>query len=348
MAVKVVAKEYLAQQLDHWNFKGDVKLADHVRAIEMPGANGQARTVHEFIGTDNFAQAFYERQRYEVDAGRLEEPILYTPLYEITNDPSLPRNVPVNRLGPAGVVFERVEEGGEVKFVTVGQSNFSVPIYHYAMGLEYDKDLVIFNELWRVSEVEREAGVAFNALQNHIHLSPFISNAMTGSNATDGTALSYVSTESLPERYLRTLEAAVTEATDDTTNPRRGPYALLVSTANLFTVERALTAVAQQGITLQSSVNTLIQTVIAYNGWTGVRGNKTVTYPGVPSGIGYLIDLGLRRRHFRSYVKQGLQRTQGNPDVSRFILEQSVWDSYFGTYTDYTGGAHAITWPTMA
>lgn len=348
MALKIVAKELLTQDKPRWGWKPGVNLKDHFRKISVSGADGKPAVAYEFIGTDTFAAAFYERQRYEVDAGRLEEPILYTPIYEITEDPSLPRNVPVYRLGPAGVVFERIEEGGEVKFVTVGQSNFSVPIIHYATGLEYNKDLVEFNELWRVSEVEREAGTAFNALLNHIHLSPFISNAFTGNNATDGTALSFDSNATLPEKYLRTLEAAVIEATDDTTNPRRGPYALLCSTANLFTIERALTVVPQQGITLQSSVLNLVQTVIAYNGWTGVRGNKSVTYPGVPAGTAYLIDLGLRRRHFRSYVKQGLQRTTGNPDVSRFILEQTVWDAYLGSYTDYTGGAHAITLPTAS
>ena len=311
-------------------------------------ANGAPAVVHEFIGSDNFASAFYERQRYEVDAGRDEEPLIYPAFYNITTDPTLPANVPVYRLGPAGVVFEKIEEGGEVKFATVGQSNFSVPIYQYGFGIKYTKRLVMFNELWSLAEVERQAGTALNALLNHIHINPVLSYAYTAANQTDGTGLTFDTNATLPEKYLRTIEEAITNSVGDTTNPRRGPYALLCSTANLFTAERALTVVPQQGITAQSSAVARITTLAAYDGWTGSRGDKSVTYSGVTNGKAYLIDLGLRNRHFRSYVKQGLQRETGNPDVSRFILEQSVWDTWFGSYTDSAGGVEEITWPTAS
>lgn len=348
MALKKIVREELRVERPVWRFKPGLQLKDHLVQRSVLDASGQAMTVHEFIGSDNFAAAFYERQRYEVDSGRDEEPLIYTSFYSITEDATLPANVPVNRLGPAGVVFEKVEEGGEVKFASVGQSNFSVPIYQYAFGLQYTKRLVLFNELWSLPEVERQAGTALNALLNNIHIAPILMQTYGANNQTLGSSLTFDANATLPEKYLRTLEQSIVDSVGDATNPRRGPYVLLVSTANLFTAERALTVVPQQGITQQSSAVSRVNTLVGYDGWTGNRGEKIISYSGVPAGKAYLIDQGLQRRHFRSYVKQGLQRENGNPDVSRFILEQSVWDIWLGSYTDALGGVQEITWPTAA
>lgn len=329
-----------------WSFAPGTDIRKHVRAIQAQGKDGKPITVHEFISTDNFGSAFYERQRFEVDAGRDLEPLLYSPFYQILEDSTLPRLVNIDRFGPANVVFSVIQEGGEVKFLTVGGTSFSVPISQYAVGVEYSKALVMFNEMWSLAEVERQVGVAYNALLNHIHLYPIISGTYGANNYTDAAALTFESGATQAEKYHRTIEAAITAAVADGTNPRRGPYGLLVPTGQSFAVERALTSVPQQGFSRQSAAASRISVVVAYDGWTGSRGNLVTTYPGVDAGYAYMVDLGLRSRNFRSYVKQGLQRTSGNPDVSRFILEQTVWDSWLGNYADYPAGVHRIKWPT--
>lgn len=336
--MKIVTKELLSQEKPFAVAEKGLKLEDHLRVVEQ----GAGRTVVEFIGTDNFASEWYERQKYEVDAGRESEPLLYAPLYLETVDPSFPRNVTVYKVGPGAVVFEEIYEGGEVKFVTVGESNYSVQMHHYAVGLEYNKDLVMFNELWELPIIERQAGVAFNALRNHIHLNPFIAYSYGAGNQTAASSVG----SSLPEKYLRTLEDAITNSVDDTTNPRRGPYYLLTNTSNLFTWERALRGVAQQGFDLQSSAMNMVQGIIAYNGWSGSRGKKTVSYSGVGANKAYLIDVGNKMRNQRSYIKQDLQSAMGNPDVSRFVLEQVIWDTYFTMYVDVAACAEEITLPT--
>lgn len=334
----LISREALMKERPRANFKPGVRLGDHLKIAEQY----DNRTIVEFIGTDSFNKAWYERQRYEVDAGRDYEPLLYQPLYSITEDTTLPRNVPIYRLGPAAVIFDEVVEGGETKFVTVGQSNITVPIKHYSMGIEYTKDLIIFNELWSMAEVERQMGTAFNALMNAIHLNPILSYSYAAANQTAASAVG----ATLAEKYLRTLEDAITNSVTDTTNPRRGPYALLVSASNAFTVERALTVVPQQGIQIGSSASGRIRNIIVYDGWAGTRGKKAVTYSGVTAGKAYLVDLGFRERNFKSFVKQNLRRTNGNEDVSRFVLEQSVWDTYFGVYADPLAAVEEITWPT--
>lgn len=349
MTLKIINQAELRKERPVWGFKPGTNLKDHLREVAGVGADGKPAIVHEFIAAGDFAAAFYERQQYEVDAGRDLEPLVYNSFYNIIEDSTLPENIPVNRLGPAGVVFEKIVEGGEVKFVTVGESNFSVPIYHYANGIQYSEKLVMFNQLWSLSEVERAEGTALNALLNHIHINPILAYTYAAANQTNGHSLpdGFESTQTLPERYLRTLEQAMIDSKTDITNPRRGPFALMVATDNEFTAERALTVVPQQGITRQSSAQSRISTMLVYDGWTGSRGGETTTYGGVTAGKAYLIDLGYRDRHFRSYVKSPFRRQSGNPDVSRFILEQTVFDIWFGSYTDVAGGVQEITWPDM-
>lgn len=333
---EMIYKEKLAVKNRYWRFAPGLRIEDYMKPSKLKGIAA------EFIGSDDFNRAFFERQRFEVDSGRDEEPILYDQIYSIINDPNLPGNVEVHRLGPGGVIFNAINEGGEVKFATVGESTFTVPILQYGVGLEYSKRLAMFNETWNVAIVERQVGRAFNALLNHIHFNPILTHSYGSSNqtaaATEGTTL--------PEKYLRTLEAAANNGAADNSNRREGPYALMVSVGDRFTVERALNRVPQEGITLQSSVIDLVPVVVAYNGWTGTRGKKSTTYPGVTSGKAYLVNLAFREEDFQSYVKQDLLEETGNPDVSRFVLEQTVWDTWFGAYADPGRAVQEITWPS--
>lgn len=343
MPIDFISKTTLAKNAPKASFREGFDIKSKVRVVE---GNGQ---IAEFISSDNFASQFYERQRYEVESGRDMEPILYTPLYDITTDPTFPRNVSIYTLGPAGVVFEEVLEGGEVKFVSVGQGSKVVSIKHYATGIQYTKDIFKFNELFRLANFERQFGIAHNALMNHIHFNPILTYSYGAGNQTDGTALTTFKTSaSMPEKYLRALEAAMTAGVTDTTNPRRGPYLLLCNTADVFTFERALGRVPQDGFDLQSAALSRVQSVIEYNGWTGTRGLKTTTYAGVPSGKAYLVDIGNRVLDFQSLVSQPLQMTMGNPDISRFIMEQNVWDTYFGVYANPAGAVEEITLPVAA
>lgn len=335
MAVKFLSRELLAKQKPTIAFPRNLELRQQVK--EMAANGGR---VYEFIGTDTFGEEWYTRQRYEVDAGRLEVPILYTPIYSVINDANLPRNVSINKLGPGGVVLEEIQEGGEVKFATIASSQESVQIKHYGVGLEYSDDLVAFNELWTVPVVERQVGRAYNALLNHLHLGPILDYAYGAGNQTAANSAGATTVED----FFLTIEDAITEAKADQTNPRPGPYVLLVNSGKSFVIERALTRVPQQGNTIQSSALDMIQGVIAYDGWTGTRGKKTVTYPGVASGKGYLIHVGDQMMDFVSYMKQGLEEYGRDEDVSRFLL-QIVWDTRFGVYANPLRSVQEITWP---
>lgn len=307
-------------------------------------------TIAEFIGSNNFAQQFVERQRYEVEVGRDMEPTIYDSIYSITVDPTLPKKVSIYRLGTAGVVFEDIKEGQPVKFASVSESDVAVSMVHKGVGLEYSEDLFMYNELFRVANLERQFGVAHNAMLNHVHMDPIINaSGMTGDNATDGTALtSFKVTDSLPYKYLRTIEAAIQTASTDKKNPRRGPYALVSSSGDVFTIERALSPVPQEGISSQSSARTRIQRVVEYDGWTGTRGSKETAYAGVPAGTAYLVHIADRMYDFQSYFKHELRRQEDMGDLIRFIMARTVWDVRFGVFADPKRAVHKITWPVAA
>lgn len=340
MTIKFISRDLLKVDKPKIPFPVGLQLKDHLREM---GQQADGSRIYEFMGTDSFGTEWNTRQRFEVNAGREEEPILYTPLYDIVADASLPKNVDTFRMGPGGVIFEEVFEGGEVKFSSITSSEYSVPIRHWATGLEYSKDLVIFNSLWNVPIVERQMGIAHNALLNHLHLAPILTYTYAAANQTaantDGA--------SVAENYMLTLQDAVTNSKADTANVRRGPYILLISSANMFTMERALTRVPQTGLELQSSAMDMIRSVIVYDGWSGTRGNKAVTYSGVTANKAYLISQQYRGQDFRSFEKQGLQQGGTQEDVSRF-LTQTVWDSYYGVYANPIAAVEEVSLPTTA
>lgn len=327
MTIQIYSKTALAKDKPKIAFPPNFRLQDHVREM---GENGDGSRVYEFIGTDSFGAEWQQRQYYEVNAGRDEEPIVYTPLYDIVNDAGLPKNVDVNTIGPGGVVFEEVFEGGEVKFSTITSGEFTVPIRHWATGLEYSDDLVVYNSMWNVAMFERQMGISHNALLNHLHLNPIVGYTYAAANQTAAVTSGATTTED----WLLTLEAAISASRADGTNPRRGPYYLLIAGADEFMVERALQRVPQQGVAIQAnSALSAIRGVIVYDGWTGTRGAKVTTYTGVTAGKGYLISQQYRGQDYRSFVKTDLQQYGTQEDISRFLL-QTVWHSRYGVYAN--------------
>lgn len=303
------------------------------------------KRVLEFVGNGDFGAAFNTRQRYEIDLGLDSEPILYTPVYNIVRDRGLPRNVSINRLGPGGVVFKQVVEGGEVQMASLGSSTQSVPMVDWATGIEYSMQVVMDNETWNLAPFENQAGVAHNALLNDIHLGPIIAYTYTAANQTAASALG----ATLDEKTLHTFEDASANAALDTSNRRRGPYVILCSVANLYRIERALSGnVVGGGVDLSSSLRAKIRAVIAYDGWEGIQAGVSTTYAGVTAGKAYLIDVNpaVQLAGARSFERFLMDRLEGNEDISRLMAAQTVLWSSLGTYINVPAISEEVTLPT--
>lgn len=324
------------KEMPYFQFAPGFDLARNLREV----AGNQH--MYEFIGADDFAADWYTRVRYEVDAGRQRVPTVYEPIYDIIVDSSLPETQLIKNWGPGGFVFEEIQEGGEVKFGHIRSAEASVTQRQFAVGLEYSKKLTMFNQLWQVSRVERAVGEAHNALMNHLHLSPITGFSYGAANQTAAVTTGATTTED----WFLTLESAIVSSQTDTTNPRNGPYVLLCHPAQSFMIQRMLNRVPQEGFAMDSNASNFISSVIGYSGWTGVRGKKTVTYTGVTVGKSYLINTAYKSEDFQSLVKQPLESAQDNADISRFILDQIVWDVWLGIYANPVRAVEEITWPT--
>lgn len=340
-------KRYIIRELENGSipnmrFPDNFDLRSYVKDVDAL-AKSQG-VLAEFVSTNNFAAEWIQRQRYEVYAGRDMEPELWRAIYSETQDSTLPKIIPVYRIGPGGVVFAAITEGGEVRFATVESSTFTVTLIDYAVGLQYSKEMVKYNQLWDVSIVERQAGIAHNALQNHLHFTPILAASYSTSGGvgvrTETSASSVGST--LLEKYVSTIEDAVQQAK---ARDIRGPYVIVTGSLNSIKTQKALMITIQDGNMSKSPVVSMISNVVEYDGWSGTRGGKVTTYDGVADNVGYLVGLSDRSNDFRSYQNQGLDMMEGNPDVSRRIMAQVVWDLDRGIYCDTTA-VQKINWPT--
>jgi hypothetical protein len=295
------------------------------------------------ITLGSFAQDFSQRRAYEVDAGRDEEPIVYTAIYDQQVDANFDEVLDIFTLGPVGVVMSEIKDGGEVTFMSVGEGNHSIRILQYATGLRYTQKLMMYNKTWMIGPMEREVGKANNALHNFVHLNPIITATYGAGNQTAASALG----TTLYEKVANTIDDAITASVTDTTNPRRGPYVILCSSADLTKIERALQGgIPQQGFNLRPSTMGRVNAIIAYDGWSGTQGKKPTSYAGVTAGKCYLVNVGQRRFDFQSKVKIPFREQRQAGDLKRFIAEEIVYDTHFGMYANPTRAVEEVTLPT--
>lgn len=283
--------------------------------------NGGQTALKEMIGTDDGAAEFVEKATYDLYQGREQVELLYKPLYATIVDRNLPKVLTANEFGPVQVIFLKKWEGGEIKFGTIGEGETKVvEMITYAAGMEYDEDIVEYNETWRVSEIGIAFGEAYNKLLNHLHLSPIISGtyATTGGGLTAQKAAQKAGTAQLVE-FATDLPTTIQNAL--TVLPK-GSY-ILANSGDRFRIEEAIsTATLADGVT-PSPVRTMLSRdrIIYYDGETIEVGQKTYEYAGVTIGTAFIV---VPKRNLREYVKHDLRVDSGDGDLSRLIVAQIV------------------------
>jgi hypothetical protein len=196
--------------------------------------------------------------------------------------------------------------------------------------------MVEFDRTWNIELQNQAFGRAYNALLNHLHLSPIIGGTYTGGNATaaDATAGTDLNTKT----HL-TFQSAYTATV--VASPRRTGTVLLASEANRFQIETALLTPVNdaQGNPLP---NVPIDTIIYYDGETIVRGSDSFTYPGVTAGTCFLV---LPQLRLKELVHHDLRIDIGPPDISRLVEGQQVGRARRSVYADLTNSVQKITLP---
>ncbi|SFU40310.1 hypothetical protein [Alicyclobacillus macrosporangiidus] len=298
------------------------------------------KPIGEMITTPAGLDQLVQKTVVDLQLGREQVPLLYQPIYRRIADSNLTEFVDISPLVGARVVFLQHMELEEVKFGTrvVGPKD-TVPIITYAAGFEYTEDIQEWDKTWQLAELNRAMGEAYNALLNHIHLSPIITYNYPAKNKTAASTEGATYLEKLRNTIKQGLIDASQDKNKDTLSPRR-PTILLAHSSNQWDIEEALQR-QQIGGTIYPAISQ-IDTLIFYDGYSVTVGEKTYTYPGVDPGKAYLID---PQKYFVELVKHDLRVDASGPDLSRLVVSQIVGRARRGVYTAPANAVQELTLP---
>jgi len=298
------------------------------------------RPLGEMITTPAGLDSLVQKTVVDLQLGREAVPLLYTPIYRRMEDPNFTENVDVTPFTGASVVFLQHMELGEVAFGArrVGAKE-TVPIVTYTAGLEWTEDIVLYDKTWEVAEAARAMGEAYNALLNHIHLSPILTYAYAAKNQTpaDNTGGTY------REKLRNTIKAGLIHASQDEntdTRARRRPTIILAHSSKRWDIEEVLARMVIGG-TEYPAIGGL-STAIYYDGYSVVMGEKTYTYEGCDPGKAYLID---PTKYFRELVKHDLRVDAAGPDLKRLVENAIVGRVRRGVIASPANAVEELTLP---
>ena len=339
-----------------------LKAERRAKNIETPvlfGINGEMKTVMkkivngemevydldkpigEMITTPAGLENLIQKSVIDLELGREEVPLLYSPIYRKVEDPNFSEYVDITPFTNAQVIFLQHMELENVKFGSrkVGVKD-TVPIITYAGGLEWTEDMVLYDKTWEMAESNRSIGEAYNALLNHIHLSPIISFTYAAKNKTAADTAGSTQLEKLRNTLKAALIHASQDKNTDTKSPRK-PNILLAHSSKRWDIEEALQRM-QIGGTVYPAISQ-IDTLIFYDGWSTVVGEKTYTYPGVDPSKAYLIE---GKKYFRELIKHDLRVDATGGDLKKLIENAVVGRARRGVVASPANAVEEITLPS--
>lgn len=298
------------------------------------------KPVGEMITTASGLASVVQKTVLDLELGREQVPLLYTAIYRRREDRNFTKHVEIAPFIGAQVMFLEHMEGEEVRFGTmkVGQKS-TVPIITYTAGFEWTEDVVEYGENWSMAELSRAMGEAYNALLNHIHLYPIISFAYPDKNKTapSNEGSTYI------EKLRNTIKQGLIDAAQDEhpeTRARRRPTVLLAHSSRQWDIEEALARQQING-TIYNAISQ-INTLVFYDGYRAVVGEKVYDYPGVDPNKAYLIDPS---RFFVELVKHDLIVDASGADLKRLVAGSIVGRARRGVVCSPADAVQEITLP---
>ena len=353
MSRMITREGLLEQKRAGGNLVTEYAIGEQVHKFEVPrkpdGSLKRLRLdkpIGEFLGTGNMVEELAQYVQVDIEAGRDTHPLLYKSLYQTQTNPNFPRFLDSGFSMFADVVFLQHLEGQEVRFGTTrAEMAPIVPILTYSAGFEWNEDVEVYDEGWRVSMANEAMGNAYNALLNHLHFSPWINADYTvatgfGNHTTFQAAPSGDQLESI-RLTLRTALNAAAQHTDDLGRRHAiRPTVALCNLATAYTLNDALNLIQDASVIGDQgadpnlflgrrsdtagpnpSVNQ-IATVLVYEGDSMQMGNLIWNYGTLPDNRVILIQPG---RNAFEFIKHDLRVDTERPsDLSRLIIAQMV------------------------
>lgn len=296
----------------------------------------------EMIGTSDGSAEFLEKITYDLYQGREQVDLLYKPLYQERVDANFPKTLVAEEFGPVQVVFLQKFEGGEVKFGTLAPGTEKVVTFAtYAAGVEYDEDILEYNQTWRVTEIGVAFGEAYNKLLNHLHLSPIIAGSYTTTGGGLAAQKAKQEAETSPAAQLIAFATDVKTTLSNAIQVLpKGTY-IIANSGDKIALENAILGdILSDSVTPGVVKRTLSpDRIIYYDGATVKVGGKTYTYTGVAAGFCYLV---VPQTQFVEYIKHDLRVDSGDGDLSRLIIAQVVGRARRAVFAALTGANGAV------
>lgn len=297
---------------------------DKLSTIDLVDSEGNPAVIAEMLGTDDGAAEFVEKVTYDAYSGREAVPLLYRSIYRTVVDANFPETMTAKEFGPVQIVFLRKFEGGEIKFGAMGPGVEKVVQFEtWGAGLEYDEDIIEYNQTWRVSDIGAAFGEAYNKMLNHLHLSPIITGTYT--NTSGGLAAKNAKQNDPVNGAAQDIpfDTSISKTFENALQVLPQGSILLINSFDQFQLEQAFVEDMYSDNSAGPVKRRLsLSNAVVYDGTTATVGGKTYSYGGVAAGECYLV--APQKRNFVEYVKHDLRVDSGDGDLSRLILTQVV------------------------
>lgn len=311
--------------------------------------NGEMETyelgspIGEMMTSETSRRELLQKVVLDVELGREDVPVLYSPIYDTLTDPNFPKEFEAKWAQYGSVIFFEHIEGGEVKFGSLQAEEGPIArIKGYAAGFEYTKEMEIFNQTFNFELLNRAFGEAHNAILNHLHLAPIIKHNYKAANKTNAVYARADGTKGTAQdhHYILSIRETIRQALKDARTAKRPGTVLLANSADKEDIEDALSSFTIQATPYSATGG--ITDIIYYDGWETTVSRKNYTYEGVPQGKAYLIR---PKRGFKELVKQGLQINAYMGDASRLVEAQIIGDFWRGVFAAVEENVQEITLP---
>lgn len=343
MSIKIYSQDTLLDQRRKQDVKEKVPfiIAGEVDYVDKNIVNGEMdlldfnKPLGEMInfGSVSELKDLLRKVVLDVEMGKEQVQLVYKPLYDTITDPNFPEVLDAKWAMHGACVFLEHMEGGEVKFGSVeAEAGPTARIRTYSSGFEYTKKMIDFNESFNVEMLNKSMGEAYNALLNHLHLSPIIGFDYKAANKT---AFKGEAGDPIWLGMYKTFAQAV----KDTRIAKRAGTVLVANSADAMDIEMALRGGHQIEGTVYPAIAG-INSIIYYDGWETKVGKKDHKYTGVAPGKAYLVR---PKRGLKELIKKDYTVETGNKDISRLIEEQIVAYCYRGVFAAIEENVQEIT-----
>lgn len=265
----------------------------------------------------------------DISSEQAQKPPIYTNIYEEIKDSSFPASLQVKDVIGLQTAFSIVGDGQAVPLADFRVDDMGTVYFKtFATGYSVTEEWVAFNQFWKVEMANKAIAQAYNAILDHIHLSPII-KATYGADKETGKAT--ISGATPLVTVYNSLRNGIKDAMRRRT-ARGGilrPSVALCNSSTALDVLSAIKGETEKGKTLGSIG--MIENVISYDGWVGEVNGIKYEFGAPADNEVFLIE---PKRGFKALVKKEITKieqkgnvlTLGNLDVVEFFMRAVVAD----------------------